>query len=384
MTLQRQPWLARTFEWATAFADTLQALPNRMVPAPFRLMQIGSAFWHSRALQVAVRLDLATVLADEHLTAQELAARVDADPDALLRLLRLLAALGVFTIDADRRIRNNTLSQPLRADRPGGVRHMILMHNSPEMSRPWFETLEAGIRQGRPPFEIRHGQDLYAYMDAHPDFDALFARAMDEVEALSGDSFATAFDWRAFDRVIDVGGSRGAKSRAILRRHPHLRAVVADRPQVIRQARQQAAELRPDAAADDCRDRLSFVEGDVLGALPAATGPRDAYLLSAVFHGFDDATSEQALRNLAAAAGPVDARIVLLELVVAQGRSDLTSASFDLQMFMGTRGRERSLAEWQALFARSGVELVEVVHLASFGKLLVLRAGVHDRRGTRR
>ncbi|WP_303620994.1 methyltransferase, partial [Methylogaea oryzae] len=94
------------------------------------------------------------------------------------------------------------------------------------MSRPWFEQLESCVRDGGVPFRRVHGQDLYDYMDDHAEFDALFSRAMDSVEALSGDSFAQDFDWSRFQRVIDVGGSMGSKSIAILRRHPRVRAVV--------------------------------------------------------------------------------------------------------------------------------------------------------------
>jgi hypothetical protein len=46
-----------------------------------------------------------------------------------------------------------------------------------------------------------------------------------------------------------------------------------------------------------------------------------------------------------------------------------------MQMLMGTRGRERTHSEWEMVFARAGVQLEEVVHLASFGKMLVLRVG---------
>jgi len=53
--------------------------------------------------------------------------------------------------------------------------------------------------------------------------------------------------------------------------------------------------------------------------------------------------------------------------------ADLSSASFDMQMFMGTRGRERTLQEWQRLFSDSGLKLEEIVALRSFGKLLMLR-----------
>jgi hypothetical protein len=111
----------------------------------------------------------------------------------------------------------------------------------------------------------------------------------------------------------------------------------------------------------------------VLESVPAATSDRDIFLLSAVLHGFDDDTCIKALRNLSAAAAGTGARIAVMELVVPDAHADLASASFDMQMFMGTRGRERTQGEWQNLFERGGLVLEEVVSLRSFGKILVLR-----------
>jgi len=353
------------------FAAWLQNLPNKLTPPPFRLVQIGSAFWQSRVLHVAARLDVATVLRDEALAVEEIAARVSAQPDATYRVLRMLAAMGVFEEVSPRVFRNNKVSSYLREDNPKNVRAMILMHNSPEMSRPWYEQLEAAVRSGDVPFRRAYGQELFSYMDGHAEFDALFARAMDSVETLTGDSFATDFDWGGFARVIDVGGSKGSKSLAILKRHPHLAALVVDRPQVIEGAEKYWVGREDPALLA----RLKFQPGNVLESVPTATSDKDVYLLSAVLHGFDDDTSIRALRNVAAASGATGARIVLLELVLPESHADLTSAAFDLQMFMGTRGRERTLEEWQQLFGRSGLALEEEASLRSFGKLLVLRPG---------
>jgi hypothetical protein len=374
MSFQRRSLVARAFGWLTRVSNLLQSLPNRMTPPPFRLLQIGSAFWQSRVLYVAARLDLATVLGDRARPAADLAARVEADPRALLRLLRMLAAIGVFDEVRPGTYRNNKLSTALRTDHPDNVRAMVLMHNAPEMSLPWLEPLEQGIRSGEVPFRLQHGQDLYDYMDNHPAFDALFAQAMDRVDALTGDSFATEFDWQAFDRIIDMGGSKGAKSMAILKRHPHLQAVVVDRAQTIAGAADFWRDRRSPGVVEALA-RMRFEVGDVLTAVPVAASPRDAYLLSAVLHGFDDATCVQALRTVARAAIEKNAAIVLLELVMPDHHADLTAASFDMQMFMGTRGCERTRGEWARVFGLSGVRLMETVHLASFGKMLVLRAG---------
>jgi len=367
MTFQKNAGSVRRFAKAMKFATWLQNLPNKLTPPPFRLMQISSAFWQSRALYVAARLDIATTVGDQPLGATDIAQRVSAQPDAIHRLLRMLAAMGVFVETAPGEFRNNKLSNHLRTDHPRNIRAMILMHNDPAMSVPWFEQLESGVRTGQPPFELAHGAELYDWMNQHAEFDALFAQAMDSVEALVGDSFATDFDWGRFQRIIDVGGSKGAKSLAILKRHPHLTALVVDRPQVIEDARRHWADSDlPELA------RMRFQEGDMLDVLPPSTGSQDIYLLSTVLHGFDNTTCIRALSNLASVCRGTGARIALLEMVLPEQGADLPSASFDMQMFMGTRGRERTLKEWQGLFGPSGLALEEVVGLHTFGNILVL------------
>jgi len=373
MTLQKNKGAVRRFARLLKFATWLQNLPNRTTPPPFRLLQIGSAFWQSRALYVAARLDIAGALGDEELTADILAARCSAAADPLYRLLRMLSALGVFTETAPGRFRNNAVSNYLRDDNPQCVRSMILMHNSPEMSLPWLATLEEGIRTGQPPFALQFGEELFDYMDTHPDFDQLFSNAMDSVEALTGDCFATDFDWSRFTRVIDIGGSAGSKSRAILKRHPGLRALVQDRPAIIEKV--LVAQKR--VAEDEVSVRMAFVGGDALREVPAARNAGDIYLLSALLHGFDDAQCETVLRTVVRGIGDSGATVAILEVVMPETGADLSSASFDMQMFIGTRGRERTLAQWQALLARSGLALTEQVDLQTFGKILVCTPQPH-------
>lgn len=50
-------------------------------------------------------------------------------------------------------------------------------------------------------------------------------------------------------------------------------------------------------------------------------------------------------------------------------------ASFDMQMLIGTQGRERTEAQWRALLERSGFVLQETVSLRTFAPLLVVGLG---------
>lgn len=369
MTLQRNSGAARRFSHILKFSTLLQRIPDRVVPAPFRLMQIGSAFWQSRALYIAAKLDVATVLGDKKREISELATLLPANETALYRLMRMLASTGIFTEHPSGLFSNNRLSTPLRTDVTASIRSMIVMHNSMEMSQPWFEALESGIRSGKTPFVQAHGCELFDYMDGHPEFDSLFSHAMDSMDALIGDSFATDFDWGQFRRVIDVGGSKGAKSIAILKRYPELEAIVVDREQVISTAQQQWS-----GEGVDVLSRIQFKPGNVLDALPRTRDDKDIYLLSAVLHSFDDDLACRALRNLASSCAETGARIALLELIVPEDKPDRAMTAVDMQMFVCTSGRERTAREWQKLYDMSGLILAETVILRSLGKIQVLRA----------
>ncbi|MGZ4978473.1 MAG: methyltransferase, partial [Methylobacter sp.] len=176
--------------------------------------------------------------------------------------------------------------------------------------------------------------------------------------------------WGRFDRVIDVGGSKGSKSLSLLKRYPHLSALVFDRNQVI----QTAASYWVGKESPSVLSRLSFQAGDLLESVPAAKSDKDIYWLSAVLHGMDDENCVKVLRNLAAAGTGCGTRIALMELVVPEVGADFSSAAFDMQMFMATRGRERTLPEWRNLFEQSGLALEEIVGLQSMAKIIVLKA----------
>lgn len=172
----------------------IQNIPNKITPPPFRLLQIGSAFWQSSVLNVAVRMGIATQLGNETLSVEDIANLLTTQIDPTNRLLRMLAAMGIFEEISVRAFRNNKISNYLREDNPQYVRAMILMQNSEEMSRPWYEQLDKGIRDGEVPFKLTHDEELFDYMDSHAEFDALFPKATDSVEALVGDIFATDID----------------------------------------------------------------------------------------------------------------------------------------------------------------------------------------------
>ena len=107
--------MARVVEWTR---HQLYRLNQRLVPAPAAMMEMIIATWTSQAITVAAQLGVADALAAGPLTIDELAARVDADTDALRRLLRALIGRGVFRQRRDGRFELNSLADTLRSDAP--------------------------------------------------------------------------------------------------------------------------------------------------------------------------------------------------------------------------------------------------------------------------
>ncbi|MCO5356699.1 methyltransferase [Acidovorax kalamii] len=350
----------------------LQLWASRLTPPPFRLVQIGSAYWQSRALGVATELDVASQLGDDTLAIGVLAQRCNVVPDGLQRVLRLLAALGVFEEAQPGHWRNNRGSAPLRADRPGSVRDLVLLHQRPEMRAPWSDTLASALRLGRPAFEVSHGQPLFEHMATDPALEEAFAKAMAQVEGLTGTPWVDAIDWRAFHRLLDVGGSAGDKALTLLARHAHLHALVIDRPATVAAARfLRASETDPQRSA--ARARLSFHAADVRqDALPPASSAKDVFWLSALLHGMSDADALRVLQRVARAAAPVGATVLVMEAVRNEETADLAVSGMDLQMAVCTEGRERSLREWQGLFAQARLQLRERVPLPMLAEIMVL------------
>ncbi len=367
--LAKNTFRVSLFNELMSLASALQNLPAKVTAPPFRLMQIGSLFWQSRALYVATRLGLADVIGDAEKSTMEIATELRLHEDHLYRLMRMLGSMGIFDETSPRVFKNSKTSAFLRVDDPQNMRAMILMHNSPEMTKPWMEPLEESIRDGSVPFAKANGVDLFAYMDQNKNFDLLFSRAMDAVENLTGNLFLEDFNWGSFDRIIDVGGSKGSKSIAILKSCPNLKAVVFDRPQII-----EAAKTHWNGKiAADVLVRIDFQSGDMFESLPVAESDNDLYVFFAIFHGLSDEECTKVLNNLKSAIGTKKTFVLFGDAVAEEIHIDPTVAAFDMQMLIGTSGRERTPSEWKQLLHSAGFEIMEIIDVRTFVKFIVAK-----------
>jgi O-methyltransferase domain/Dimerisation domain len=312
------------------------------LPPPVQMVQLLAGFQVSQALYVAARLDLATILLARPRPVAELAAAAGAAPGHVGRLLRTLAALGVFEDLGDGSYGVTPLGSTLARDVPGSVRGLALTWMETHYAA--FSHLVDGVREGETAATLHYGRPFFDWLGSSPEQVERFTGAMADLtrgikaQALAG------YELPPGRLVADIGGADGTVLTTLLAADPDpdRRGVILDLPHVVPAAQSRLEQL-------GLAERVAPVAGDFFESVPAA----DVYLLSMVLHDWDDAAATRLLRTIAAAARP-GARLVALELVVPPGNTPHMSKMIDLTMLGMLTGRERTAEEHVALLAATG------------------------------
>ena len=269
---------------------------------------------------IAATLRLPDHLRDGGLTAEALAERCAADPDALRRLLTYLVGLGVLVEEAGR-YGNTELSELLLDD--GGLRPWLDLDAAPGLWAESWTRLLTAVRTGSPGRDEGWFYDELARTGTGESFDGLMERRI----RVTADELSVAYDWLAVRHVVDVGGGTGRLLRTLLAAQLHLRGTLFDLPQVV--------------AHVEGSERLSVVAGD-LRTDPLPEG--DVHILSGVLHGWPD---EDAVRILGRCAAATE-RVLVIEAPLPR-RPAAADAAFDLFMLTLVGGRERTLDDFRRL-----------------------------------
>ena len=288
------------------------------------------------ALYVAAVLGVADLLTDGARTSDALAAETDTDPDALYRLLRALATVGVFEEQPGRRFALTDLGDGLRSDVEGSLRPQVLYLGRPHQWNVWTDLLYS-VRTGTSAFEHQHGESAWAYRAQRPEESALFDDWMTTMTRSTNATIVAGYDFSRFAHVVDVGGGHGAFLTAILDASPETTGTLFDQEHVV--------------ATAPPHPRLQVVGGSFFDSVP---GGGDAYVLKSIVHDWPDAEATAILRNCAAALG--DRGSVLL---VERDLDDPTSVWLDLQMLVMFGARERTADEYARLFEAAGLRYVD-------------------------
>lgn len=331
----------------------LNQVQRNLAPPQFALMDIVSSKWRPHALGVIARLGIADLLAKGPRPVSELARETRTHEDSLYRVLRALARDGILAEPSPRTFGLTSVSEPLRADHPATMRDTVIQMTSSWNSSAWAG-LEETVRTGEPAFKRIHGKNLWNWFEEHPEEAVHFHRSMRELTRDFLPALLAAYDFGRFGSLVDVGGGGAQLLAGILAATPGLRGVNYDFERSMKEAPET---LRAAGVAD----RVELVTGSYFEKVPAG---HDAYLLKNIFHGHDDAELTGGFENLRAAMKP-GAKLLVVEMLVPDDDWRTHPAFLDLQMLVGSGGRERTRGEFERLYARNGFRLTEVVRTAS-------------------
>jgi hypothetical protein len=313
-------------------------------------MQLMQLLWPGamavQAVHVAAKLGIADRLAAGPKTAAELADATHTHERSLGRLLRVLTSFGIFSEDETGRYRQSPLSEGLRSDHPQSMRPWAVMLGAGFVWRPSGE-LAVAIETGQPAFEHVYGAQFFKYLADHPDDAAVFNAAMSSVPAYIA-AVIDAYDFSTFERIVDVGGGRGALLTGILSANPDVRGVLYDLGGVV------AGAVKP--SQKSVADRLEVVAGDFFEGVPAGG---DAYVLSGIVHDWNDESAIRILKNCRRAIRP-DGRLLILDTVLTPS-SDPARAMMDVLMMVLTGGQERTEPEFRSLLDTARFSLERVI-----------------------
>ena len=324
-------------------------------PEALAMIPLINGYWVAQLVYVAAELDLADRLAKGPQTPEALAKQAGADPVALARALRALASVGVFKADAKGRYTLTPLAQTLRSDHPASLRDFARMMIGDYNWRAWGSVLQS-VRDGTPAFDRVHGMPFFEYLQRNPEKERVFSASMASISGAENPTIATSYPFSQLTRLVDVGGAHGHLLASILRRHKKLRGVLYDQTQVV-----AGAAARGFISAPDVRDRIEVEGGDFFSSVPAGA---DGYLMKYILHDWDDERCIRLLRLCRDAMAP-DGRVLVVDHVIPPGNAPHRGKLMDMNMFVLLTGKERTKAEFAALFAKAGLRLRRVVPTGS-------------------
>ena len=183
---------------------------------PYReLMRLINGYRVSQALYVAATLGLADQLKDGSKFYDALAKACGAHPPSLYRLLRALAAVGVFHETNNKEFSLTQLGLCLTSDAPGSTRNYARWMGTPGQWRSWGNLLHS-IKSGESAWRFTYGMDPWTYRNQHPEERAVFDSAMTSNLRFEAQAILEAHNFSQFACVVDVGGGQGFLLKAIL------------------------------------------------------------------------------------------------------------------------------------------------------------------------
>ncbi|MFO7477141.1 MAG: methyltransferase [Methyloceanibacter sp.] len=280
---------------------------------------------------------------------EEIAAKTGAHAPSLYRVMRLLAAMGVFKEERGKRFALTQAGELLKSDAPGTLRYFAMMFGDEWTTRA-YEHFADCLRTGQDGVTQAYGKPVFDLLAERPDLSDTFQAAMTSSSSMAGKVISAAYDFGGIERLADVGGGHGALLAAILRRNPKTHGVLFDRPEIVAGV--------PDDQFAGCEDRVEIEGGSFFERVPEGC---DAYIMKHIIHDWSDEHCRTIL-ELMREKLPKHGRVLVCDMVVSGEPGPTPAKLLDIEMLVMTiGGKERTEEEFSELFASAGLRLNRIV-----------------------
>jgi len=323
---------------------------NANVPPPEAvLMQMLFGALMQKNISVAAKLGIADLLAEKAQTADELAAETGTHAASLYRVLRTLASVGIFAENSGGKFELTPVAELLRSDVPNSMRDFALMLGG-EWHWRIFSELMHSVMTSETAQKKACGAELFEYLANNPEDAEVFNRAMTSHSLAAVPAIVEAYDFSDIGKLVDIGGGQGILLAGILKANSQMEGMLFDMPSVI-EGKNELLEKESVAA------RVEKVSGSFFESVPAGA---DAYLMKHIIHDWTDEQNIKILHNINSAMNE-NGKVLIIEMVVPVGNESSPSKILDLQMLIGTGGKERTEKEYRELLEAAGFRLTRII-----------------------
>lgn len=319
-----------------------------------QLMQLATGYMVSSALHAITSLGVPDLLKNGAKSARELAGACGANEDAVYRVLRALATVGVVTESSPRCFELTAVGECLRADRDDSFRDMVLWMGN-KFHFQTYPEMSHSIKTGETVVEKVFGESCFDHLAKDKEVGEVFNAAMTSFSKRLTPPVLEAYDFSWLDgkTLVDIGGGHGHLLTAILKKHSNVRGMIFDLDHVVAGATSRIGEA-------GLAERCQTCSGNFFESVPAA----DAYIMKHIIHDWSDEKALDILKNCHRAAKG-NAKVILVEAVLTPGNEPHFAKWLDLEMLLLPGGRERTEEEFARLFERAGFNLARVVQTKS-------------------
>src|ERR1700740_1318126 len=194
-------------------------------PAHAGILQIMTGAYVAGAVSCLAQLGIPDLLEAAPKSAEELAKQIGAQPQALYRLMRATASVGVLSEGPDGKFSETPMSAVLRTNANPSLRAFAIMGGREWHGRGWSH-LEYCVRTGKQALDKIYGMPIFQFFEQHPEEGQLFQQSMSDLSTIDGPAVADAYSFGEIHSLVDVGGGHGLLLATILARNPHLKGTL--------------------------------------------------------------------------------------------------------------------------------------------------------------